>query len=520
MLVVFLFTLFLSSMAMPSKEGHTDSSTGTRTSHRAQFDVGSWKPKNWRLIPRTHVQPLEFSKAPRDLKPDDYFKFIPEYVGSVLPGQPFNWTTSCFKQNTATITIDGNSSATLTVSTTGKSSLLCDDTYLFGYIGSFDVTFFESPYWTHDIEWAGGWSEADAFDLETNGIRIFRFPDGVTASAEEVFETVLLFFGGLIGAHVPEWTAEDNLKFLADHMDVTLPPRKINRVDIPKSEIKSGDFFGVLRLDGLDPMLAWGMGSHTGHTTIALWVGSELYICESTVNSAYWPYNGIQMTPFDEWMDLAEKASYNVIHLPLSPEVAKKFDEAAAYKFMMEVKGLPYGFHNLFTGWIDTAEDNYPPPLSSHLVLLLAPFGEWLLSTELQLDETFDFITQALNFRLGTKGLSMGEAYMTAQKKGISLTELAAMPEQDSWIFENGAGFKNGPSMVCNVFVTKMWKAAGIFGSLTDSFQATEFTNWDAYTLNIFDGNYTRPKQCQEADPDSQFCQILGMSSLVSQASI
>lgn len=74
----------------------------------------------------------------------------------------------------------------------------------------------------------------------------------------------MLFVGGLIGAHVPEWTAEDNLKFLEDHMNFTMEERKIQRVDIDKSQIKSGDFFGVMRLDGLDPMLAWAMGSHTG----------------------------------------------------------------------------------------------------------------------------------------------------------------------------------------------------------------------------------------------------------------
>lgn len=50
----------------------------------------------------------------------------------------------------------------------------------------------------------------------------------------------------------------------------------------------------------------------------------------------------------------------------------------------------------------------------------------------------------------------------------------------------------------------------GIFGALADQIQATEFTNWDAYSLNIFNGNYTRPQQCVNADPDSQFCQLLG----------
>lgn len=39
----------------------------------------------------------------------------------------------------------------------------------------------------------------------------------------------MLFFGGLIGAHVPEWTAEENLRFLEDHMGVKMPERKVHR---------------------------------------------------------------------------------------------------------------------------------------------------------------------------------------------------------------------------------------------------------------------------------------------------
>jgi len=46
--------------------------------------------------------------------------------------------------------------------------------------------------------------------------------------------------------------------------------------------------------------------------------------------------------------------------------------------------------------------------------------------------------------------------------------------------------------------------------SLVNEIQATEFTNWDAYSLNIFNANYTRPAVCVEADPNSQFCQLVG----------
>lgn len=50
-----------------------------------------------------------------------------------------------------------------------------------------------------------------------------------------------------------------------------------------EGEVKNGDMFGVLRMDGLDPMLAWGMGATTGHVVTALWVEGELVIVESQV---------------------------------------------------------------------------------------------------------------------------------------------------------------------------------------------------------------------------------------------
>ena len=40
--------------------------------------------------------------------------------------------------------------------------------------------------------------------------------------------------------------------------------------------IRNGDTFNIMRLDGLDPMIAWAMGAATGHTgTRALHVSPE-----------------------------------------------------------------------------------------------------------------------------------------------------------------------------------------------------------------------------------------------------
>lgn len=57
--------------------------------------------------------------------------------------------------------------------------------------------------------------------------------------------------------------------------------RDVKDVPIDESLINSGDFFGIIRLDGLDPLLAWGMGSVTGHTTIAHRIDGVLHVCES-----------------------------------------------------------------------------------------------------------------------------------------------------------------------------------------------------------------------------------------------
>ena len=43
-----------------------------------------------------------------------------------------------------------------------------------------------------------------------------------------------------------------------------MEPRKTTNVHIDESVIKSGDTFHILRLDGVDPMIAWAMGSKVG----------------------------------------------------------------------------------------------------------------------------------------------------------------------------------------------------------------------------------------------------------------
>jgi hypothetical protein len=129
--------------------------------------------------------------------------------------------------------------------------------------------------------------------------------------------------------HMQVWSsvAEYNAAFLRSKAFYTLEHRNVTDVIPDASQIQDGDFFGILRLDGLDPMLGWAMGAHTGkdrlarsrlcwvgvgcdtrpqrrpragHTTIALRFDGELYICESTDKDSYWPNPGIQRTPYTQ----------------------------------------------------------------------------------------------------------------------------------------------------------------------------------------------------------------------------
>lgn len=60
---------------------------------------------------------------------------------------------------------------------------------------------------------------------------------------------------------------------------------------------------------------------------------------------------------------------------------------------------MSYGYANFLYGWIDTAEDNYPPLLPIHFAPDLFSILQKVAS-----DTTYTFFTEALNRRLGVDG--------------------------------------------------------------------------------------------------------------------
>lgn len=152
-------------------------------------------------------------------------------------------------------------------------------------------------------------SKSELWDIQKKGVRIFIPTDGMADTVKCLLDTLLLFVPLIPGVKsIPDFSAKRNLDFLKKQIGMDMPPRSKGTSILKEEDIHSGDHIQVMRLDGLDPMAAWGMGSGTGHVTVAIWEDNQLQIAESTAKDAYWPNNGIQRTPYKQWMDQATSA--------------------------------------------------------------------------------------------------------------------------------------------------------------------------------------------------------------------
>jgi len=271
--------------------------------------------------------------------------------------------------------------------------------------------------------------------VRVNGLITYLFCEDLRDEIMSVITTMTAFVGGL-GMHgkiplfqpkVPKYMEEANLEFLKTAVNIDFEERPIQKVTIDESEIGSGDYFAVMRLDGLDPMIMFGTGSHSGHSVIALRMDGELFIVESQ-DAWYWPTHRIQRTRFDVWISEAENCDFHVVHMPLSPENRAKFNETAAIEWFYAHEGLPYGYHNFLFSWVDTPEDNFPPILPYDILPIVFSVLEHILP-----NVTDIFYTQALNHRLGTTGLNISEIQYEASKRGLNMSEVEAMVEVDGW---------------------------------------------------------------------------------------
>lgn len=244
----------------------------------------------------------------------------------------------------------------------GKKSFSCKDAILFA---NTELTHFEIFFRSglHKITFNMPY-EAEQKDVSYGGINAYMICYGVKDEIESVIRSFQLFFYFESGeqssrAQNGQYTynpdlAEASVEFLNVSMNWQLEEREIKTVPIDESLIKSGDHFGVFWLDGTSSFIMYGSGSYIDHSVMALWFEDGLYVVQSNTPI-------ISRSPFSSWFEHHSRA--HVAWNPLREDIAAKFNETAAREFFYEMEGTVYGYHNFMYGWIDTAEDNWPPIL-------------------------------------------------------------------------------------------------------------------------------------------------------------
>ncbi len=160
------------------------------------------------------------------------------------------------------------------VTSSGPLSTDCSDNYMFGSTCTLELfTTIQSTKKPTTVVTDYSYTlpedvtAAELYDVNTKGIRVFRYLHDKVEIISNLLRTVEMFIPeGTLG--VPQPVAEANIDFLNKYSHIDIQPRDASE-NIPpaENEIHSGDSFYIMRFDGLNPMLAWAMGSTTGHVT-------------------------------------------------------------------------------------------------------------------------------------------------------------------------------------------------------------------------------------------------------------
>ena len=439
----------------------------------------------------------------------NYFYFFPNIKARLFKEEDkVEFKSGCFNKNILSLKKLSKEKTIIELETSEPKSFLCQDIYI---IHTSNINHFKAIFTSgkHIIK-LKNLSQDDLDEIKVNSIKLVGFCSGVIETLKSLYLTLKMYVGGLgydpnhkiplFRPHVPDYMIKANLEALKFYMNYVPETRDNTPIYLNESLIHSGGFLAISRMDGIDPMIMMGTGSHIGHSAVASWIDGELYVLESQ-DGPYWPTRGIQRTPFKKWVEQAHISEFNVAILPMREEYRKKFNESKANEwFVNGIEGLPYGYEIFLWGWIDTVDSNMPWAITHlHFEFLFTVLEKIYPSLADQM------MAQSLNIRLGTKKLKLTQIIAEAARRGITFEELLAMPEKDYNKYDDGQ-----EKYTCAVFVASFLKAGGIFDGF--DINAQEFTPKDIVQLDIWDHDYKdkRPQICKDRDPELPYCQILG----------
>lgn len=465
------------------------------------------------------------------------FDLLPLTVANVSSGGTTTvWGgDGCFSSVTATAEWYSGGGVNISLTGEGPSGLFCGDLYILATSYSISQPVEISALTPRAVLSYPAWSvnSDEALDIALHGISIGLLPCGVVNSAVSLLATINIFspLSGKISDLV-----NSNLIFLESRGIWNGPGGPGTPLEaygkltpIAPASIRSGDYFAILRFDGLDPLIGFGTGfGGTGHSAIAMWRGvgaaRALFVVEATDMDPFGPAvffgSGIIVTPYAKWVDLALNATYNVAILPLSPALSASFDEDASWKWFDGVVGASYGYSNFLFAVLDTADPfiSLPLPIDERMLIPLLNVADALLGpapsnatwTSLTVDT---MLVHGLNQRFGTTCanlaciISRANNNKLANKIPSTVLEAMAMPELDSWRYGGNVSF------VCSAFAAALYQNA--LGTVLPPFAATEQTPADNVKMAFYDPTYWTAAACPgglwtPTEGHGVVCQLMG----------
>jgi len=467
----------------------------------AQSTQSTQKTQKSRFL--QEIPKLNTCKKRKDKSGSDYYDFFPSYEGNLRrQGDSFKYQNSCNSTTIISLKKLSLEEAVITFDYT-QTHYLC---YNFFIVGTSNFNKFKFLTYFSKYELIlKNLSQDDLDEISVNGIRLFSF------CQQNVLDILWSFFKTLepfgrknpldIFHHDPDFAMKAVIDILTRYIGnppIERDPNVQNStVLIDENIIKTGDHFAISSVSDYATIMQLGTFAHTTHSAVACRFNNTLYICESSGSG------GIRKVPYRQWIEMIKNQNESTAFLPLREEWRSKFDEEKALEWFKTMEGLPWGFDDLIFTFFDTPTSNMPDQIDSEFLLTFMSFFSQYTSVFRQ-----EIILEGLNIRLNTTNLTLVQIVAEASRRNMTFEEILSIPEKDGTIYSDGQ------NLVCSTLVVAFWKAGGMFSGM--EINAAEFTIRDVYELNIFENDLKnlRPQACKDADPDLEYCQIVGKYKL------
>lgn len=439
----------------------------------------------------------------------DAWKFLGNTEATLTAENPTaTWENYCFSKNTASLKWLDELNAEVVIHSEGKKSLLCTDSYLITTMLHYDFKIVKLS-GKHVIKYRFA-DENEVLVAKNLGLKVLKFCDHWYNILPDFLMTLRFFIVDILTMKLDlqlpatwyEKMYDNHYKFLHRWEGLKLverTPKILLGPDFFERNAKSGDIMCRYAGSGTSSIILWATGAQCSHIAVYMWGledtadSGKLFVLQSNEN-------GIWKQPIKDFW--ADNMNTTTVLLPLASKYKQNFDLKKAWDWFETVNGQPYGIHNMFFTFLDTPENNWPQVITSDswftFMNLLSKIN--IPGSENVADK---IMGQALNHRLGTKGLSISDIIVEAAKRGITMGELISMPEQEGWLYDGH------PQYVCCAFAAALWYHGGLFGGF--DVLPNEFTNEDIFSIKVYDENYVLPPECQANDPELPFCVTSGI---------